>query len=807
MTKNSTLQSISDNVSHAAKSGVIHLKTNATEKSTYLFIDNKKVINFSSYSYLGLERNDKLIEGCIAATKSYGTQFGFSRTYIAVDLYQKLEEELTKIFDNNVIVAPSTTLAHQSALPIIIGDNDLVIIDQFAHASIYEAVKIIKEKGVTVQILRHNAIDELEKRIIKFQGKYPKIWYLCDGVYSMHGNFAPLKKIEQLMNNYCYFSVYIDDAHGMSWSGKKGEGYVLKNMKLHKQMVIVTSLNKSFAASGGAIIVPSIELKQQIRNCGSTMIFSTPIQPPMLGAGIASCLLHQTEELAILQNKLRRNITHCIAKIKKLELLEISQSNSPVFFIPCCFPKVCYNLSKRMLLAGYYLTPTAYPAVSARKAGIRFCISADHTLKQINEMLEELAKNYKIVLFEEGVNLSIISKYFKIDVKTINNPKSKKKTDVVIEKFNSIKDIDSKEWNYLFNSGTLDYNSLKMFEDIFSGNIKREDNWDFHYFIIRDQKNNIVLATYFTECILKEDLFKDSKISQRIEIKRKNDTYFMCSSCLLMGTPITEGKHFFLDENHPDWKQGLLLFFDSINKLQFKNGINSIYLRDFDNLSVRLSDVFIENGYIQTELPCFSHVLNIRTGILVKEFLLELPKSKRRKIVYEAKRFENKYNVKIKSQIELSELEQGYNLYLNVQKKSLTINSFPLPFSFFEAVNNNNNWEFILLYLSDTEYVKNEQGDLVGIVLCHKINKVYTPLYMGIEYKYKYTHNIYKQVLWQIVKRSIEANMNLVNLGLTASLHKTRYGANAIQKKVFVQIMDTLNQEVLAIESAVLELV
>lgn len=42
----------------------------------------------------------------------------------------------------------------------------------------------------------------------------------------MYGDAAPVKEIEKLLNKYDNFHLYIDDAHGMSWTGKNGCGYV-----------------------------------------------------------------------------------------------------------------------------------------------------------------------------------------------------------------------------------------------------------------------------------------------------------------------------------------------------------------------------------------------------------------------------------------------------------------------------------------------------------------------------------------------------------------------------------------------------
>ena len=45
------------------------------------------------------------------------------------------------------------------------------------------------------------------------------------------------------------------------------------------------------------MIFPNEELAQLVKNCGSTLIFSGPVQPPMLGAIKASAQLHMSDEI------------------------------------------------------------------------------------------------------------------------------------------------------------------------------------------------------------------------------------------------------------------------------------------------------------------------------------------------------------------------------------------------------------------------------------------------------------------------------------------------------------------------------
>src|SRR5687767_2487446 len=159
-------------------------------------IDGQRVVSFGSCSYLGLEVDERLKQGAIDATLRYGTQYSSSRLFSACNLYEELESLFYKIFDNNpAVLAATTTLTHVAALPILVQDDDLIILDHQVHGSVQLAVQLLKARGVKVEMIKHNRMDMLEDVIKANPNRYNKIWYMVDGLYSMYGDFAPLKEI------------------------------------------------------------------------------------------------------------------------------------------------------------------------------------------------------------------------------------------------------------------------------------------------------------------------------------------------------------------------------------------------------------------------------------------------------------------------------------------------------------------------------------------------------------------------------------------------------------------------------------
>ncbi|MEL7342812.1 MAG: aminotransferase class I/II-fold pyridoxal phosphate-dependent enzyme, partial [Bacteroidota bacterium] len=214
-------------VGEAVKSGVAHLVTEDSRfDGRHIQLSGKNCINFGSCSYLGIELDNRMKTAAMKAVEKFGTQFSSSRAYVSLGLYDELETHLEKMFQAPVIVSASTTLGHLSAIPVIVGDNDAVILDHQVHASVSMACQTLRGKGTHIELVRHNNIEMLESRIKKLKDQYDKIWYMADGVYSMYGDFAPVEELAFLLEKYEQLHLYLDDAHGIGWKGLRGTGHV-----------------------------------------------------------------------------------------------------------------------------------------------------------------------------------------------------------------------------------------------------------------------------------------------------------------------------------------------------------------------------------------------------------------------------------------------------------------------------------------------------------------------------------------------------------------------------------------------------
>lgn len=394
--------------------GIAHLATDEGHfDGKNCTINKQDYLGFLLCDYLGLSTNEKIKEEAIKATEKYGVFTSVSRSYMRLGLYDKVEELMEQIFGRPSILMSRTSLAHIAAIPVITDINDAIILDHQVHTSVRNAVDIVKGYGNYVETIRHNNMEKLEERIVELSKKYENIWFCADGVYSMHGDFAPFKELQRLLDTYEQFHLYIDDAHGMSWNGKNGQGVVLDQMGFHDKMVMATSLAKGFGTGGSVIICPNEKMKRRIIMCGPPLVFSGPVAPPTLGAIKASAEIHLSPQITEMQLQLNKLISTFRENCSTLGLPLIADTQSPIFYIATGKPEAAIEVCREMTQFGYQVTCGCYPAVPLNKSGLRLMVNLNHTEQEISNFLQVLKLMYAKKLEEKDTSVEKILKFYR----------------------------------------------------------------------------------------------------------------------------------------------------------------------------------------------------------------------------------------------------------------------------------------------------------------------------------------------------------------------------------------------------------
>jgi len=805
----SFIDTIDQVITDGVRRGLGHLSTEDTVlKGNTMRLKGRDVVNFGSCSYLGLEFDKRMIEAAKKALDEYGTQFSASRAYVSPRYYDVLENKLCEIFGSPAIAAPTTTLGHISVIPVLIYDDDAIILDHQAHNSTQTAVNLVKPRGVHVEMIRHNNMEMLEERVKKLREKHKRIWYMADGIYSMFGDETPVSTVYKFMDQYPGLHYYVDDAHGMSCFGKNGRGYVLSKKPMHEKMIMATSLNKAFASGGGALVFPNKELARKVRTCAGPFLSSGPMQPAALGAAVAAADIHLSDEIYKLQEELQENIKYTNLMLKKHKLPSVAENKSPVFFIGVSLPKMGYNMIGRLLNDGYYLNLGIFPTVPMKNTGLRFTITRLHTFQQIESMIAAMAYHYPKALEEEEFSMDKVYRAFRMQAP--EGQKIEKAVTSLINQSNlkvqhetTIKTIDKNEWDSLLgNRGTFDWNGLKFLEDSFTHNQLLEDNWKFDYIIIKDLSGKPILATFLTTALAKDDMLSPIEISMQIEEKRKTegDPYYLTSKTLMMGSLLTEGEHLYLDRSSPLWKDAMHLLFEKISELQEKYNTTVVNLRDFDPEDEEMDALFTDNGFFKVFLP-ENHVIDQLNWNCKIEYVESLSAKSRRHVRGEILKHEDKYDIEITDHPTKEELEYWFELYLNVKKNSLALNTFTLPFKLFENMVNSINWDIITLKLKP-DFDKHSYRKPVAVLFSYIGKKSYNLMIIGLDYEFQKEFKCYRQTLYQGIMRAKKLGFNKVRFGYSATEEKRKLGARVFTSAAYMQAKDHYNIEALGTMSA-----
>jgi 7-keto-8-aminopelargonate synthetase-like enzyme len=357
-----------------------------------IILQGKEVANFGLCCYLGLSDDPRLTEAAKDALDHYGNSYSSSIAYTSLPMYRELHEMFEEIFGAPVILAASTTLAHLAALPVLVRPPDRVVVDAQAHASILAITPTLQVNGSKVETIRHNDMTQLGGHLADADGR--RVWFLTDGVFSMHGDTVPAEDLMALLDAHPNLHVYCDDAHGFGWEGEHGRGNFLRRVGWHPRLVISVGLAKSFGTMGGVVATPDRDVIDMISITGGPLVFGGPIPPATLGASIASARIHLSSELDTLQDQLNERIDFVNEFSQEIGLRLSRRDHTPLWFLEIGKARDVAEFAGAIKDRGFYLNPASFPVVPRGHGGVRFTVTNYNSIEQIENMLVALNNLY-----------------------------------------------------------------------------------------------------------------------------------------------------------------------------------------------------------------------------------------------------------------------------------------------------------------------------------------------------------------------------------------------------------------------------
>ena len=348
-----------------------------------------EVTVWCSNDYLGMSQKNIVIESMINAIQKVGAGSGGTRNISGTNHYHVLlERELCYLHQKEAaLLFNSGYLANQATLSTL-GKKlpDCVFIsDEKNHASMIQG---IKNSGAKKLIFKHNDLIDLEKKLQAAEKNQTKV-ILFESVYSMDGDFSPIREICKLAKKYNALT-FLDEVHAVGIYGNRGAGVAEKLGVMDQVDIIQGTLAKSFGVIGG-YITGRKELVDFIRSFASGFIFTTSL-PPCVAAGAYASIRHlkfSDEERKLMLD----NVKKLKYQLKKNNI-PFLDNNSHIIPVLIGDPRLCKKASQ-ILLDDFriYVQPINHPTVPRGKERLRITCSPNHNQK----MIKELVKALKIV--------------------------------------------------------------------------------------------------------------------------------------------------------------------------------------------------------------------------------------------------------------------------------------------------------------------------------------------------------------------------------------------------------------------------
>lgn len=352
-------------------------------------VDGRRVINFGSDSFLGLDQDPRVLEAIKRGLERWGSHNGASRAFASVRSNEDAEAKIAQWLGTEAaLIYPSVSLANLGALPGLVSKRDLLVIDEHAHNSMQEGAKIAQANGVRVVPFSHCDPGDLE-RVLAAAGEYRCAVVAIDGVYSMTGALPPLAELDAVCRRRDAV-LYVDDAHATAVLGKHGRGTVLDALGSYGNTLVVGSLSKGFSCFGGFIGCPE-EFKLLLKIKSNTFIFGGPVPPAYLDAICIVCDILRSDEYDAIHARLMGNVAQLTAGAEKLGLVVLG-GQTPIVSILVGDEDVTLRAGRFLFESGFYVQSVTFPAVPYHAGVLRVQVNANHTTEAIDRLLSALAE-------------------------------------------------------------------------------------------------------------------------------------------------------------------------------------------------------------------------------------------------------------------------------------------------------------------------------------------------------------------------------------------------------------------------------
>lgn len=334
-------------------------------------------LNFATADYLGLSTHPLVQRAAVDAIGRHGTLGGGCAALAGHhDSAQALTEHLARLTGlPHASLTSSGWAAAFGALRALVRPGDGVLLDEQAGSGFLEGAAASTRH---VHRYRHLDIEHLGRWLDRLRSGTPRrsLFVATPTLFPVDGASTDLPALVATCREHGA-TLLLDVSHDLGCIGPGGTGECGVQSVIGAADVVVGSLSKSFASTGGFVAVGNADAADYLRAYAPSHAFSSAPSPAQVAAASAAAALIAGTEGAARRAALRRVVLAFRAEFSR-HGLALAGDPGPIITLPVAHESIARTAVRLCADRGFLLTLLEPPATPPGRAALRLQLMAGH---------------------------------------------------------------------------------------------------------------------------------------------------------------------------------------------------------------------------------------------------------------------------------------------------------------------------------------------------------------------------------------------------------------------------------------------